>query len=87
MGTIGAKIGPPSSSLTPPPAPLGPPSQVSPNGGGSNSAPNLGGGPPNSLEMLLVERAKAIQQANPTLKAFADMQGEFFCYLLKYTTV
>ena len=26
--------------------------------------------------MLLVELAKAIQQANPALKAFADMQGK-----------
>ena len=26
--------------------------------------------------MLLAERAKALQQANPALKAFADMQGK-----------
>jgi hypothetical protein len=30
-----------------------------------------------SLEQLLVERAKAFRQANPALKAFADIQGKF----------
>ena len=41
-------------------------------------------GPTSSLELLLVERAKALQQANPALKAFADMQGMgYFIYLLK----
>ena len=80
---MGPKLGPPSSSLTPPP-PLPPPltsvgvssapSQTSPGSGGSGG----GAGGPTSLEMLLVERAKAIQQAqvNPALKAFADMQGK-----------
>ena len=34
-------------------------------------------GPTSSLELLLVERAKALQQANPALKAFADMQGMY----------
>ena len=78
MGTVGAKLGPPSSSLTPPPAPMVPPlssaSQMSPGGTGSTNTNNSG--PASSLEMLLVERAKAIQQANPALKAFADMQGK-----------
>ena len=37
---------------------------------------SAGSSGPTSLEMLLVERAKAIQQANPALKAFADMQGK-----------
>ena len=81
---MGPKLGPPSSSLTPPP-PLPPPltsvgvssapSQTSPGSGGSGGG---GAGGPTSLEMLLVERAKAIQQAqvNPALKAFADMQGK-----------
>ena len=82
MGTVGAKLGPPSSSLTPPPAPLGPPlgssagSQMSPGGGTPGSTNTNNTGPTSSLEMLLVERAKAIQQANPALKAFADMQGK-----------
>lgn len=71
----GSKIGPPASSLTPPPASGAPPNssgapQVSPN---TILTPNAGG--PSSLEMLLVERAKQIQQANP-LKVFADMQGK-----------
>jgi hypothetical protein len=34
--------------------------------------------PPSSLEQLLVERAKAIRQANPALKAFAEIQGKYF---------
>ncbi len=77
MASLGgsAKLGPPSSSLTPPPMPLNTSSaQVSPNTSVSTNN-NVGGGS-SSLEMLLVERAKAIQQANPALKAFADMQGK-----------
>ena len=38
---------------------------------------NMNSGPASSLELLLVERAKALQQANPALKAFADMQGMY----------
>jgi hypothetical protein len=79
MGPFGAKISPPFSSLTPPP-PL--PPQLSNVGGGVGGLLTSPPGPgpantgPTSLEMLLVERAKAIQQANPALKAFADMQGK-----------
>ena len=89
MGTVGAKLGPPSSSLTPPPAPLGPPlgssagSQMSPGGGTPGSTNTNNTGPTSSLEMLLVERAKAIQQANPALKAFADMQGKLSLTIYK----
>ena len=86
MGTVGPKLGPPSSSLTPPPAPLVPPlssaSQMSPVGT-PGSANTNSTGPTSSLEMLLVERAKAIQQANPALKAFADMQGKLTIFSIK----
>ena len=40
-------------------------------------------GPASSLELLLVERAKALQQANPALKAFADMQGMGYLIYIK----
>jgi predicted component of type VI protein secretion system len=70
-----------TSSLTltpPPPVPLtaGPPS-----GGSPSTLP-----PGSSLEQLLMERAKALRQANPALKAFADIQGEnniFFTFFLR----
>ena len=70
---VSPKVGPPSSSLTPPP-PIPPP---------LTSVANSG--PASSLELLLVERAKALQQANPALKAFADMQGKgLLIYILLY---
>ena len=31
---------------------------------------------PKGLEMFLLQRAKALQQANPALKALADLQGK-----------
>ena len=46
-----------------------------PPSGGSPSVLATGV-PPSSLEQLLVERAKAIRQANPALKALADIQGK-----------
>ena len=40
------------------------------------TSPSITGGiSASSLEMLLVERAKALQQVNPVAKAFADLQG------------
>jgi len=45
-----------------------------PSGGSPSSLAT--GVPPSSLEQLLVERAKAIRQANPALKALADIQGK-----------
>ena len=33
------------------------------------------GGAPKGLEMFLIQRAKALQQANPALKALVDLQG------------
>jgi hypothetical protein len=34
--------------------------------------------PSSSLEMLLLERAKILQQQNPVAKAFAELQGKKF---------
>ena len=68
---MGSKIGPPSSSLTPPPGI--PPTSMA---GNSPSSGNSNSGPP-SLELLLVERAKALQANPAALKAFADMQGMY----------
>ena len=35
----------------------------------------LTGGSSSSLEMLLLERAKMLQNQNPVVKAFAELQG------------
>ena len=32
-----------------------------------------------SLEMLLLERAKLLQNQNPVMKAFAELQGKYLC--------
>lgn len=64
---MGSKIGPPSSSLTPPPG-------IPPTSVGNSPSSGSNSGPP-SLELLLVERAKALQANPAALKAFADMQG------------
>ena len=71
LKSMGSKIGPPSSSLTPPPGI--PPTSMA---GNSPSSGNSNSGPP-SLELLLVERAKALQANPAALKAFADMQGMY----------
>ena len=54
----------------PPPPPALPPPPTPPI---SEAAAE---GTPKGLEMFLLQRAKALQQANPALKALADLQGK-----------
>ena len=79
LGSSGIKpMTSPSGPLSSSPSPvlLGQFAAPSSNPANHSEMSSLSGGlPSSSLEMLLLERAKLLQQQNPMVKALADLQG------------
>ena len=86
LGSAGLKpMTSPSGALSNSPSPVFPGSFGAPPSipGNTPQIPSLPGGiSSSSLEMLLLERAKLLQQQqNPVAKAFAELQGNYYTHI------